>query len=67
MKAWVLGLHNNVNQRRGVAAWTPEQCTAAYGSGGKDAALAALAAAETAGVGRWVVEAGREVVDRGMM
>jgi hypothetical protein len=30
-KEWVLALHNDVNGRKGVGAWTPAAVTAKYG------------------------------------
>jgi hypothetical protein len=48
---WVLDLHNDVNKRRGVAAWTQAQAeAAAVGLTAADA-RAALEAAIAAGVG----------------
>ena len=61
---WVRRLHNAVNVRRGVPEWTPEAVTAAYGSGGKAGARAALDAAAAAGVGQGVIAAGRALLDR---
>lgn len=61
---WVRGLHNAVNVRRGVATWTAEAVTAAYGSGGRAGARAALDAAAAAGVGPGVIAAGRALLDR---
>jgi hypothetical protein len=42
---WILDLHNDVNRRKGVAAWTIEQMTAVYGgdvSARRDAVRAAI-------------------------
>jgi hypothetical protein len=64
---WVRALHNAVNVRRGVAEWTPEAVTAAYGGatgGGRAGARAALDAAAAAGVGPGVIAAGRALLDR---
>lgn len=33
IREWVLALHNDVNGRKGVGAWTLEAITAAYGRG----------------------------------
>ena len=34
-RIWLLDLHNDVNQRKGVAVWTEAQLAAAYGSANK--------------------------------
>lgn len=68
VQAWVRGLHNAVNARRGVAVWGTE-AMGVYGRGGaewKAAAREALAAAAAAGVGAWVIAAGEAVVEEGM-
>ena len=74
IREWVRGLHNAVNARRGVPEWSGEAVEAAYGPGvlgdraaTRVAAREALAAAEAAGVGSWVIAAGREVVSRAMV
>lgn len=43
-RQWFLDLHNDVNRRRGVAAWTDEQVTGAYAGAGLEAGRAAVAA-----------------------
>jgi hypothetical protein len=79
---WVRGLHNAVNVRRGpsslpegsdaalsvggVPEWSAAEVTAAYGSGGRAGARAALDAAAAAGVGSGVIAAGRALIDRAM-
>jgi hypothetical protein len=42
ISSWILGLHNNVNVRKGKPTWSLGQMSAAYQN--KDAALTALAA-----------------------
>jgi hypothetical protein len=32
IKAWLLALHNDVNRRKGVPAWTPDMVTATVGA-----------------------------------
>jgi len=60
---WLLALHNDVNQRRGVPVWTAEQLVAGYPTeGAREAARAALEAAATAGVGAAAVAAGRALL-----
>lgn len=60
---WLLALHNNVNERRGVPVWTAEQLVTGYPTeGAKEAARAALEAAATAGVGGAAVAAGRALL-----
>jgi hypothetical protein len=34
-RLWLLDLHNDINQRKGVAVWTEAQLTPAYGSANK--------------------------------
>lgn len=65
-KAWVLGLHNAVNVRRGVPEWTAAQVTAMVGgaAGGKAAAREALRVAGEAGVAAWVIAAGENLIER---
>ena len=48
---WVLDLHNDVNQRRGVATWTAAQMEASVAGTTVEDARAALEAAIAAGVG----------------
>lgn len=48
---WVLDLHNDVNRRRGVAAWSTGQVAASVAGAGVAEARAALEAAIGAGVG----------------
>jgi len=63
--AWLLALHNAVNERRGVPVWTAEQLAAAVtteAAGGREVAAAALEAAAAAGVGAAAVAAGRALL-----
>lgn len=60
---WLLALHNDVNQRRGVPVWTAEQLVAGYPvDGALEGARVALEAAATAGVGAAAVAAGRALL-----
>ena len=65
VEAWLLALHNAVNERRGVPVWTAEQLAAAVtteAAGGREVAAAALEAAAAAGVGAAAVAAGRALL-----
>ena len=59
---WVLDLHNDVNRRRGVAAWTPAQAEAAVAGKTAADARAALEAALAAGVGAGLRSAGEALL-----
>lgn len=70
VQEWILAIHNQVNQRKGVAEWTPEQCVAAYRIADpierNNAMMAALTAARDAGVATTVYTTGTRLMMRGV-
>ena len=70
VQEWILALHNQVNQRRGMAEWTAEQCAAVYRIPDpvtrNDEMVAALTAARDAGVASTVYTTGTRLMMRGI-